>query len=378
LLEGGGHQVFFVGGCVRNALLNTEVGDVDMATNALPGRVLALAQEAGLRAVPTGIAHGTVTVVAGGTAYQITTYRKDLHSDGRHALVRFTDDLALDAARRDFTMNALYATPGGKVVDPLGQGLADLQARRVRFVGEARQRIREDYLRILRYFRFHAIYGDAAKGMDATTLAAIAACGACLGRLSKERIGAEMLKLLGAQEPSAAVRAMEQVGILQQVLPDARAHGLVALIRLEQENALLFDSESRCNPLRRLAVLGGHGAARALRLSSKAAHYVNLCHRAAAQAQSVLELGYRHGLRKGRDMVLVRAALAGQAPPAAWQKELQRGAVARFPVTAADLAPHYQGAALGQQLRAQEQLWIDSGFVLERKDLLPRASRYDD
>ena len=163
-LAGGGHRALFVGGAVRNAILGLPVVDVDIATDAPPGAVIALVTAAGLRAVPTGLAHGTVTVVAEGLPHEVTTFRRDVRTDGRHAVVAFTDDLAADAARRDFTMNALYATPGGEVIDPLG-ALPDLTARRVRFVGDPAARIAEDHLRILRFFRFHARYGDPGAGM---------------------------------------------------------------------------------------------------------------------------------------------------------------------------------------------------------------------
>jgi poly(A) polymerase len=165
-LEAAGYRALFVGGCVRNALLGVSVADVDIATDARPETVTRLAEAAGLRVVPTGIEHGTVTVIAGGVPHEVTTFRRDVETDGRRAVVAFAQDVAEDAARRDFTMNALYADLRGNVIDPLS-GLPDLVARRLRFVGDAHQRIREDYLRILRFFRFHAHYGDPDQGMDA-------------------------------------------------------------------------------------------------------------------------------------------------------------------------------------------------------------------
>ena len=165
MLEGGGHLAYVVGGCVRNALMGVPVSDVDIATDARPERVMALAEAAGLKPVPTGIDHGTVTVVAEGIGHEVTTFRADVETDGRRAVVRYSDDISEDAARRDFTMNALYADARGDVLDPLG-GLPDLEARRVRFIRDAGERIREDYLRILRFFRFNAWYGDPEQGVD--------------------------------------------------------------------------------------------------------------------------------------------------------------------------------------------------------------------
>jgi poly(A) polymerase len=186
----GGYRIFFVGGCVRNAVLGEPVGDLDLATDALPEQVIRLAEAAGFKAIPTGIDHGTVTVLADGVPHEITTFRHDVQTDGRHAVVAYSTDLAQDAARRDFTMNALYADPAGEVIDPLG-GLPDLLARRLRFVGDPVQRIGEDYLRILRFFRFSATYGDPALGMDVDALAACAELADGIDGLSRERIGAE-------------------------------------------------------------------------------------------------------------------------------------------------------------------------------------------
>jgi poly(A) polymerase len=166
MLERAGHAALFVGGCVRNALLGQGVTDIDIATDATPEEVLALAAGAGLKAVPTGAEHGTVTVVSGHFPYEVTTFRRDVETDGRRAVVAFSRDIAEDAARRDLTINALYARSDGLVLDPGGHGLADLAARRVRFVGDPAVRIAEDFLRILRFFRFHAWYGDPARGLD--------------------------------------------------------------------------------------------------------------------------------------------------------------------------------------------------------------------
>jgi poly(A) polymerase len=185
-LEGAGYRALFVGGCVRNALLGEPVADVDIATGATPENVTNIAESAGFKVVPTGFDHGTVTVIASGKPHEVTTFRRDVETDGRRAVVAFSTDITEDAARRDFTMNALYADRHGTVIDPL-HGLADLQARHVRFVGDAETRIREDYLRILRFFRFHAAYGDAAEGLDPEGLAACAAFSAGLETISKER-----------------------------------------------------------------------------------------------------------------------------------------------------------------------------------------------
>jgi poly(A) polymerase len=228
-LEGGGARAWFVGGCVRDGLLGLEAGDIDIATDAPPDRVTRLVEDAGLRAVPTGADHGTVTVVADHFPVEVTTLRRDVATDGRRATVAFTDRIEEDAERRDFTVNALYATRRGEVLDPVEQGLDDLRARRIRFIGYPHDRIREDYLRILRFFRFHAWYADPGQGMDADGLAASAELAEGIDRLAKERIGMEMRKLLPRPIrplPSRRWRA----GILMRVLPGADDRLLPVLV----------------------------------------------------------------------------------------------------------------------------------------------------
>jgi poly(A) polymerase len=204
-----------VGGAVRDALIGRAAREVDLATTAPPKQVMALAARAGLKAIPTGIDHGTVTVVADGTRFEVTTLRRDVETFGRHARVAFTDDWAQDAGRRDFTINALYAGVDGEVFDPLG-GMADIEARRVRFIGDPVARIREDYLRILRFFRFSADYGRPP--YDAAALAACTRERAGMSRLSPERVRAEILRLLGLGGAGAALWAMFDHGLLVDVL----------------------------------------------------------------------------------------------------------------------------------------------------------------
>lgn len=359
MLTAAGHQGWLVGGCVRDALVGRPVADVDIATDARPGRVVELAKAAGLRAVPTGIDHGTVTLIADGVPYEVTTFRRDVETDGRRATVAFADRLEDDAARRDFTMNALYADATGAVTDPVG-GLADIAARRIRFVGDAETRVREDYLRILRFFRFHAWYGDPEAGMDADALAAIAANADGLDRLSKERIGHEMRRLLAAPDPAPALAAMQATGVLAQVLPGADPRFVAPLVHLEPEG--LAPSW-----LRRLAALGG--SVEGLRLSKAEARGLDLLRAAIEGGAGPAELAYRVGEGTARDAVLVRAA-SGLALASDWQAQIAAGAAARFPLAAADLMPDYQGAALGRKLAEHEARWIASGFTLSREQLL--------
>ncbi|MGY6410918.1 MAG: CCA tRNA nucleotidyltransferase [Alkalilacustris sp.] len=366
MLVRAGHQALFVGGCVRNGLLELPVADVDLATDARPDRVMALAEGAGLRAVPTGLAHGTVTVVAEGTGHEVTTFRRDVETFGRHAVVAFSAEVAEDAARRDFTINALYARPDGIVLDPLGGGLRDLAARRVRFVGPPEERIREDYLRILRFFRFHAWYGDAVAGPEPAGLAACGALAEGVESLSRERLGAEMRKLLGAPDPAQAVAAMEAAGVLERVLPGAAAGALGRLVALEGDAPLRWQ--------RRLAVLGARGAAEAWRLSRNDAREVAVLEAETGGARGPAELGFLHGPWLAADIVLARAALAGAPPGPGWREAIGRGAAAEFPVAAADLMPGFTGPALGARLRELRERWIASEFTLGRRELLASDS----
>ncbi|MGJ8621842.1 MAG: CCA tRNA nucleotidyltransferase [Yoonia sp.] len=358
MLTDAGYQAWFVGGCVRNALLGAPVADLDLTTDALPQAVMALAKAAHIKAIPTGIDHGTVTLVLDDTPFEVTTFRHDVATDGRRATVAFADNMHDDARRRDFTMNALYAGPDGQVADPLG-GLPDLRARRVRFIEDADQRIKEDYLRILRFFRFYAWYGDPSDGPDRAGLAACAANVEGVQSLSAERVTAEMLKLLGAPDPAPATAAFASTGGLAQVLPGAQAGNLAVLVHLEQENGIAPD------PLRRLAVLGGSPVDH-LRLSREQA-------RKLAQISSgelPTTLAYRFGFQTGRDALLVQSAALGQAIMAEVLDALKHAAGQVFPLKAADLMPTLSGPALGAALQQAEARWIASGFTLTKADLL--------
>lgn len=363
MLENGGHRALLVGGCVRNALMGEPVSDIDISTDARPERVLELAEQTGRKAVSTGFDHGTVTVVEAGRGFEITTFRKDIKTDGRHAVVAFGDDVESDARRRDFTMNAVYSIRDGTVLDPL-DGLADVSARRIRFIGDASQRIREDYLRILRFFRFQAWYANPGDGPDADGLAACAALADGIETLSRERIGAEMMKLLSAPDPAPVLATMQHAGIMSHVLPGADAASLSALIHCEEALSLNRD------PVRRLAALGGETPDIALRLSRKDSRTLALLRD--MPAGSAKALGYRHGEKAALDVLCLRAAMSVSEPEASWRTDVAIGAAAQFPVRAEDLMPRYQGPALGQHLKKLEDRWIASDFTLTRADLLAK------
>ena len=358
VLTDAGYQAWFVGGCVRNALLGEAVADLDLSTDAHPDIVTALAQGAALKVIPTGIDHGTVTILAENTPFEVTTFRRDVATDGRRATVAFADNMTDDARRRDFTMNALYADANGNLADPLG-GLPDLQARRIVFIENADQRIKEDYLRILRFFRFQAWYGDPESGPAADGLAACAENIDGLQQLSVERITSELLKLLSALNPAPAVASMASTGALMAILPGAEPASLSVLIHVEEQAGLEPD------PIRRLALLGGDPTT-ALRLSKEQIKTLDQL----KTPMSHTEAAYHFGAQTGLDRIAIEAASFGQELDPNLVQTIQNAAKETFPLTAADFMPALQGPALGKALKSAESRWIASGFTLTKADLL--------
>ena len=363
MLTQAGHQAYFVGGCVRNTLMGAPVSDLDIATDAQPDVVIALAQSAGFKPIPTGIEHGTVTVVINTIAFEITTFRRDVETDGRRAIVAFSDKVEDDARRRDFTMNALYVSASGELTDPLG-GLEDLRTRTVRFIEDPETRIREDYLRILRFFRFYAWYGDQDAGIDADGLAACAANIDGLASLSNERIGHEFRKLLLAPDPGPAVASMEASGVLNALLPGVSARALPVMIHLEQGKNIAP------NFVRRLAAFGGDNLDERLRLTKSETRDLVRLREATGNAG---ELGYRLGADLAVSALLLRAASLGVWIEDSEIDAARNGAAQVFPITAADLMPDLSGPALGAALKRLEDEWVASGFSLSRKLLLQRV-----
>ena len=386
-LSAAGHDARIVGGAVRNALLGEPVTDIDIATTATPEQVTAAALAAGLGTAPTGLAHGTVTVIADGVPFEVTTLREDVETFGRHARVAFTAaitaDWAADARRRDFTINALYCDRDGHVSDPLG-GLDDLAARRIRFIGDARERIREDALRILRFFRFNAHYGRDAPDRDG--LAACAAERALLAHLSAERVRAELLKLLAAPGAAPAIAVMFEHGFIVDLLGRAPRIGL-----LEQLVALDAVAQRPADPLLRLSVLAvavdedrDHLAAR-LRLSRAERDDLvivdpRLLGLVALDTAGQHRALYAIGAVRWRRLTMAGAAGAGtDEARAAWDKlrELaDRWQVPRFPLGGRDalalgLKP---GPQIGSLLADLEADWIAEDFAAGPAELQARLA----
>jgi poly(A) polymerase len=392
-LSEAGEEARIAGGAVRNALIGEPVADIDIATTNRPEETMRRARAAGFKAVPTGIEHGTITVVIAGKGYEVTTLRADVETDGRHAKVSFGRDWKADAERRDFSINALYAKADGTVVDLVG-GIADIAARRLRFIGDAEKRIREDYLRILRFFRFFAWYG--AGRPDADGLKACARLKEGLDRLSAERVWAELKKLLSAPDPSRALLWMRQAGVLSRVLPESEkwgidaVHGLIAAER---------DLGWPVQPLLRLAAMVPPDAARMkamaerLRFSSDEANRMQRwaltptieAKTTEGMLAKTLYLGDRQAVvdRLKLSLSAARARVAtddaalteagGYARLLGYAEKWEKPA---FPVKGADMSALglSPGPKFGALLKTLETEWVEKGFQPDRGALLERAA----
>ena len=391
LLNADGGEARVVGGAVRNSLMGLPVADIDMATTLLPDEVVARAKKAGIKSVPTGNDHGTVTLVIEGAPFEVTTLRRDVETDGRRAEVAFGSDWKVDAERRDLTINALYANAKGEVIDLVG-GLPDIEKRHVRFIGNAAERVAEDYLRVLRFFRFFAHYGSGRP--DADGLRACAQARSKLGTLSAERVWSEMKKLLSARDPGRALLWMRQAGVLSEILPESEKWGIDAISALvAAEQAFGWQPE----PLLRLAAIVPpdverlEAMAKRLRLSKTEAAFFSAWAKAPRLPAVIADtafarLLYRHG-SNGLDTSL-RLALAAsrqksENDPAQlaetgrlwglhgktqnWQKPV-------FPLTGADVlaAGIAAGPRVGEVLGMLEDQWVEGNFNADRATLVAR------
>ncbi|MEO6433641.1 MAG: CCA tRNA nucleotidyltransferase [Sphingomicrobium sp.] len=347
----------YVGGAIRDDLLNHKLSDLDLATRIHPEEVMERLTNARVKVVPTGIDHGTVTAVSDGKPVEITTLRRDVSTDGRRATIAFTDDWKEDAARRDFTINALSADPAtGQIFDYFG-GLADLETRTVRFIGDPIQRIAEDHLRILRFFRFHARFGEGAP--DGAALEACVQRANDLMALSRERVADELLKLLGLPNPAPTVALMVERAILAPVIPEIiapSAAALAALVAAEKSARVEGDAIRRLSALLpRDAKLAEAVAAR-LRLSNKAKKRLG-CAAHADLGPSPKALAYR----VGTDCALDRLLIAGETAAAA---SIRNWAVPRLPIGGGELIKRglVEGPVVARTLRAIDKAWADHGF----------------
>ena len=365
----------FVGGCVRNSLMGRPIDDIDIATQLKPQETLAALAAAGIRAIPTGIEHGTVTAIVDGTPFEITSLRRDVETDGRRAVVAFTQDWAEDAMRRDFRLNAIYADAAGKLYDPTGHGIEDAAKARVVFIGDADQRLREDYLRILRFFRFNAWYGGE---IDAEGLAACKRQKDGLEKIAAERIWKEFKKMLGAPDPESALEAMEASGVFHQILP--QRSGIAELHDLKVAEMLTRQAP---DPMQRLmALLGGatdiENVIEAMKMSNVEAARLQLFASAEVPANfassgKVLRRNlYLFGAQAliDRSMLSAKDARDVVAACLSWARPI-------FPLKGEDLLKSGMspGPEMGKWLKTLENWWIEGDFQADKPALLEELER---
>nr|WP_321460361.1 CCA tRNA nucleotidyltransferase [uncultured Cohaesibacter sp.] len=382
LMNREGEEVRVVGGAVRNSLIGAKVSDIDCATTALPQTVMEWAAEAGIKAVPTGLDHGTVTLVIDGRSFELTTLRRDVETDGRHAEVAFGRDWDMDAHRRDFTMNAIYMDADGRLYDPVGQGIEDAKARHVRFIGDASGRIGEDYLRVLRFFRFFAQYG---REMEPDGYRACIAAQGQLCSLSAERVGAEMSKLVQGPFAVAALDAMHRGGMLSAIL--ASVPHLSRFARLQRLAAQLYQQADLNLLLTALCVDVREDAIRlasVLRLPNRNRDAMMRMARTVRTIGSIdskllEQLAYEHGNETACDLVLlalVRRQINPDLTELSMQlRDISLWTVPVFPLNGRHLIDRGMkpGPQIGEQLNKLEKAWVASGFALSRQQLLSMA-----
>ena len=362
ILLSGGYEAFFVGGCVRNTLFDFKATDIDISTSATPKRVMELMSQAGLKTIPTGIDYGTVTVVADKQNYEITTFRKDIETDGRRAKVKFSGSVFEDAKRRDFSINAIYSEQNGTILDPLNV-IADITDKRIKFIGDPYLRIKEDYLRILRFFRFLALFGREDETYK-KEIAAINDLRDGLDGISAERKSDEILKLFSAPNPKYSVFLMETAGINSKIFDNYDYYSLDNLKKLEDR------VEVSPSATRRLAAYTNDNLKSQLRFSNKIAKAHKVLREEAISKKDAAELSYRYNDKVALDIILVRSSLNSTEFVDSVFSRIKLGSAAKFPIKSVDLVEYFSGQKLGEMLSCLEQKWIESDFTLNKEMLM--------
>lgn len=366
LYKNFGYQVLFVGGCVRNTILKMPVTDIDLATDAQPEEIIKIAKENNIRFVPTGLAHGTITLIIDNKNYQITTFRTDFDHDGRYAKVEFTESLLLDASRRDLTINALYCNHVGEVIDPLN-GLNDIKKQKIKFIGNPNERIKEDNLRILRFFRFQAIYGNKNLEIDSIALEACHNHKSKLAALSKERITSELRKILSAPNPLEVIIKMNETGVLNELFQKVSIDSLEAYLKTEEKFKI------NINWLGRLLSLQATQEEESLKLTRCEFKFLKQTKSAIENQIHVLEFSYYNGVENGKIYSILQNFRHNIILSKNLLNQINSLATKKFPITAKDLMPEISGKKLGEALRSLEDRWIKSNFTLSKKELLAEA-----
>ena len=366
LYKNFGYQVLFVGGCVRNTILKMPVTDIDLATDAQPEEIIKIAKENNIRFVPTGLAHGTITLIIDNKNYQITTFRTDFDHDGRYAKVEFTESLLLDASRRDLTINALYCNHVGEVIDPLN-GLDDIKKQKIKFIGNPNERIKEDNLKILRFLRFQAIYGNKNLEIDSIALEACHNHKSKLAALSKERITSELRKILSAPNPLEVIIKMNETGVLNELFQNVSIDSLEAYLKTEEKFKI------NINWLGRLLSLQVTQEEESLKLTRCEFKFLKQTKSAIENQIHVLEFSYYNGVENGKIYSILQNFRHNIILSKNLLNQINSLATKKFPITAKDLMPEIRGKKLGEALRSLEDRWIKSNFTLSKKDLLAEA-----
>ena len=363
IFEGADHNAYLVGGCIRNSILNIPVTDIDISTDATPQQTVDLFNRENFKVAPTGFSHGTVTVISEGIPYQITTMRSDQNTDGRHADVVFSDDIKKDAERRDFTINALYADSTGKIINPIG-GLEDFNPLAIKFIGDPNNRIQEDYLRILRFFRFHAQFSELVTQFDKVALDAIEKNQDGLKKLSKERIWSELKKILSTSNPARSLYKMSQLGILEIILENKNSHNIKRFNLIEKKMGL------EPEPIRRLVAITENTEDTFLNLSRKEAKKFSLLKGLLKKKHDPAELVYQFNREIAQSVLAIYTFYKGEKLKLSDIKKIEKACLFPCPITGAQISKYMDGAAVGIKIKEAHRVWINSNFKSDEAKIL--------
>ena len=368
-LEINGGLAYLVGGSVRNIILGQPVNDIDIATNLVPEKVIEISKKKGFEVIETGVNFGTITLIIQGVKFEVTTFRSDIETDGRYATVKFTSDIELDAMRRDFTINSIYMKISGEIVDPLNS-MEDLLARKVKFIGNADERIKEDKLRILRFFRFLAEFDKSIEDIDSITLKALKKYKKDLKLISKERLRMELERIISVYTPQKMFSIMIRLGILDDIFPSIKIDGLRQLLKAEKKYHITAP------PLVRLLSLNsaiGDKWSKYVALSKKEKRFLEDISQSLEIYSELMVVAYKFGPNVAESWLLNLGNKVSKVKPNEVKKIIENGCKVLFPIKGEDLLEEFEeGPEIGNTLINLEKLWVNSGFKMSKKDLLSK------
>jgi len=368
-LESAGGEAYLVGGCVRNTILGKPFTDIDIATDLLPEQVVKISKKEGYKVIQTGLPYGTVTIVNAGRKFEVTTFRSDIKTYGRKASVKFTADIKLDAMRRDFTMNSIYMNISGQIIDPL-ESMGDLLKGKIKFIGNPSERIREDKLRILRFFRFLAEFNKGRSDIDQDTMEALYKYKKEVKSLSRERIWMELKRILSVPEPQHIFSIMIEKGILDEALPSIELEGLSKVVSAEKKYSV---STSHLIRLFSLNKTIGKKWANYVSLTSNEAKILEFIKESLVHYKDLKTVAYKFGRVVAEGWLLNYDDGFSEMIPSKISEIIDNGCNTFFPVSGVDLLEEMEeGPELGRQMEWLEDLWIKSGFTMGKKELLSK------